>query len=365
MPALFEGRLGVIQRVLPTYRVPFFEMLAQSCTDGLSLLAGQPLPEEAIVTAGSLKGASVFPAENIHIFSPGSSLYGCYQRGLVGWLDAWNPDALVVEANFRYLSSMMAIRWMKERGRPVLGWGLGAPVERGVFSALRNQFLQQFDGMIAYSQRGASQYAACGLPVDKIFVAHNAAVPVPAHPLPTRPSAFSERPNLLFVGRLQARKRIPALLRACASLPDFIRPRLVIVGDGPESAELQALATNLYPQAEFVGAKHGADLEPYFLEADLFVLPGTGGLAVQQAMSFGLPVIVARGDGTQDDLVRPENGWQIAPEDDDALFVALSSALSDISRLRVMGAESYKIVSTEINLQNMVNVFIQATGKRR
>ena len=45
------------------------------------------------------------------------------------------------------------------------------------------------------------------------------------------------------------------------------------------------------------------------------MLPGTGGLAVQQAMAHGLPVIVAQGDGTQDDLVRPENGWQIPPDD--------------------------------------------------
>ena len=43
----------------------------------------------------------------------------------------------------------------------------------------------------------------------------------------------------------------------------------------------------------------------HFAGADLFVLPGTGGLAVQEAMSYALPVIVAKGDGTQEDLVRP------------------------------------------------------------
>ena len=32
-------------------------------------------------------------------------------------------------------------------------------------------------------------------------------------------------------------------------------------------------------------------------------------------MSHGLPVIVAQGDGTQDDLVREENGWQIRLDD--------------------------------------------------
>ncbi len=48
----------------------------------------------------------------------------------------------------------------------------------------------------------------------------------------------------------------------------------------------------------------GRNLDSYFSSADLFVLPGTGGLAVQEAMSHGLPVIMGQGDGTNDDLVR-------------------------------------------------------------
>ena len=84
---------------------------------------------------------------------------------------------------------------------------------------------------------------------------------------------------------------------------------------------MEALAKQIYPSAEFIGAKHGDELKPYFAEADLFVLPGTGGLAVQEAMSHGLPVIVAKGDGTQDDLVRAENGWQIPPGDYGALGI--------------------------------------------
>jgi hypothetical protein len=35
-------------------------------------------------------------------------------------------------------------------------------------------------------------------------------------------------------------------------------------------------------------------------------------------------------------------------------------ALSDVRRLRTMGAESYRIVSEEINLEKMVEVFVQA-----
>ena len=357
---VFSGRLGLVQRVLPSYRVPFFDALAGQCPDGLSVFAGQPRPAESIDTSAALQRAQFAPARNIHIFSTSSPLYFCYQAGLLDWLKQWNPQALILEANFRYLATPAGMRWMKRRGRPLIGWGLGAPKERGPLGSLRQRFLRQFDALIAYSQTGAEQYAAAGIPAAHIFVAPNAVAPAPRGPLPLRPEDFAGRPTVLFVGRLQARKRLPALLRACAALPPALQPRLVIVGDGPEAASLRALAGDIYPAAEFVGAKHGAELEPFFLAADLFVLPGTGGLAVQQAMSYGLPVIVARGDGTQADLVRPANGWQITPEDDEALSASLREALLDVTRLREMGAESYRIVSQEINLEKMVSVFIAA-----
>ena len=362
----FGGRIGIVQRVLPAYRAPFFDALAASCTGGLSLFAGLPRAGESIATTTQLQIANYSPAQNIHFASPSSPLYICYQRGLTRWLDAWNPEALIIEANFRYLSSPAAIRWMHTRNHLVIGWGLGASVDRGPFSSLRQRFLRQFDAMIAYSQRGAEQYAAGGCPADRIFVAPNAVSPAPKHPLPQRADSFSPQPVILFVGRLQARKRIPSLLKACAELPAQLKPRLVIVGDGPELDNLRSLARSIFPAAEFPGAKHGQELAPYFLAADLFVLPGTGGLAVQEAMSYGLPVIVAQGDGTQNDLVRPlkgtspGNGWQIPPDDDAVLASTLREALSDVPRLRTMGAESYRIVAEEINLEKMVGVFAEA-----
>jgi glycosyltransferase involved in cell wall biosynthesis len=126
---------------------------------------------------------------------------------------------------------------------------------------------------------------------------------------------------------------------------------------------LEALASSIYPHTEFVGSRHGDELEPYYAMADLFVLPGTGGLAVQQAMAHGLPVVVAQGDGTQDDLVRARNGWQVIPGSLDSLVGALTTALADIPRLRLMGSESYRIVAEEINLEKMVGSFVTALNE--
>ena len=364
----FSGKLALQQRVLPNYRVLFFDLLASACDGGMSLFTGMPRPSEGITTAEELKVANYKAGRNIHLFSGSLTLY--YQHGFIDWLNDWDPAALIVEANSRCLSISSAVKWMHGRGRPVIGWGLGSPPLAGALrhgsgqafaefrQSRRLSFLKQFDALIAYSQRGAEEYAALGFPTKRIFVAHNSVSPSPPFPLPARTSTFSRKPCILFVGRLQARKRIDHLLRACAEIA--LEPRLVIIGDGPERNALESLAKEIYPNVEFIGAKHGAQLKPYFREADLFVLPGTGGLAVQEAMSYGLPVIVAQGDGTQDDLIRKENGWQIPPDNFEALASTMKDALSDIARLRKMGEESYRIVKEEINIEKMVETFITA-----
>jgi glycosyltransferase involved in cell wall biosynthesis len=361
MTTNYPGKLALLQRVLPTYRVPFFDMLAESCPGGLSLCAGEPRRSEAIETSEDLKVAKLSTTRNIHLL--GGALYLCYQTGLPRWLTAQNPDALIVEANPRYLSTAAAVRWMKARGRPVIGWGLGSPPLTGAQAAVREanrlKFVSQFDALLTYSQRGAAEYLALGYPSERIFVAPNAVAARPQHTIVERPPTFKKRPTLLFVGRLQRRKRLDLLLLACADLAPEMQPRLIVVGDGPERGILEELAQDVYPAARFAGTRHGADLVPFFAEADLFVLPGTGGLAVQEAMSHALPVIVAQGDGTQDDLVRPGNGWQIPPDDLTALTKTLQMALSDAPRLRKMGMESYRIVAREINLERMVDVFVE------
>ena len=363
----FRGKLALQQRVLPGYRAAFLEALGGACQGGLSVFAGAPLPVEGIEPAFTLVGADLVQARNWYIKDPSSPLFICWQGGFLRWLEQWQPQVLVVEANPRYPATRSAIRWMHQRRRPVIGWGLGAPPLSGRLAGLRRwerlSLLRSLDAMIAYSRSGAEQYRQLGLSPERVFVASNAADPAPQAPPPSRPERFLEHPTLLFVGRLQARKRLDLLLQACARLPGHCQPKLVIVGDGPAREELEALAQQVYPRAEFAGARHGSELEPYYAAADLFVLPGTGGLAVQQAMARALPVIVAQGDGTQDDLVRAANGWQVPPDDLEALAVTLLTALSDPARLRQMGVESYRIVKEEVNVEAMARVFVEVLNR--
>ncbi len=356
---LIPARLALQQRVFPEYRAPFFNLVAQSCLQGFSLFAGDPRAEEAIHTSPGLQNGDYQHTRNLHI-SRGKT-YVLYQRNFLDWLARWRPNVLIVEANARYLSTPIAIQWMKSRGLPVIGWGLGAPSAGKAESILRNNFLNSLDAVIAYSKAGAQQYADCGISPRRIFVAANAVAHRPTQAAPERPNSFKGgKPHLLFVGRLQERKKLDLLLQACAGLPTQLTPILTIIGDGPDRASLERLAKTVFPSAHFAGAKHGAELDPYFNQADLFVLPGTGGLAVQQAMAHALPVIVGQADGTQGELVRPENGVLLPTANLETLTTVLTSTLSDVVKLRAMGQASYRIVSEEVNLEAMLDSFAKA-----
>lgn len=355
---MIHARVGLQQRILPEYRVEFFDRLATACLQGLSVFAGSPRPEEAVETASRLTVANYARAHNLHLFS--GKAYCYWQLGVLPWLVRWQPRVLITEINPRNLSNPSAARWMRLRGRPVIGWGLGIPRGGALSSLLYRNLLRHMQAVISYSAGGAEQYIKAGMNPSRVFVAANAVTPRPATPPINRPAQIEGTPQILFVGRLQPRKRVDTLLHALAALPPEEQPRLVIVGDGPDRTRLEMLAWQVYPQTTFAGAKHGVELEPYFTAADLFVLPGTGGLAVQQAMAHSLPVIVGRADGTQGELVRPENGWLLPDDSQPALTAVIRQALSDLPALRNKGLASYRIVAEEVNIESMVQTFTRA-----
>ena len=356
---MIHARVGLQQRILPEYRVAFFDRLATACLQGLSVFAGEPRPEEAVETARRLSIANFARARNLHLGS--GRTYTYWQLGMLPWLCRWQPRALIMEINPRNLSNPSAARWMRLRGRPVIGWGLGIPSGGFFSSLLHRNLLRHMQAVIAYSESGAAQYIKAGMDPARVFVAANAVTPRPTTPPIERPSFFTDdTPQVLFVGRLQPRKRLDTLLRALAALPGEIKPHLTIIGDGPDRTRLEMLSWEIYPRTTFTGARHGAELEPYFASSDLFILPGTGGLAVQQAMAHSLPVIVGKADGTQVDLVSQDNGWLLKDGSQQELTDAIRQALSDLPVLRRKGLASYRVVSEEVNIETMVQTFTRA-----
>lgn len=100
-------------------------------------------------------------------------------------------------------------------------------------------------------------------------------------------------PVFLSVGRVAVEKNLEAFL-------DLDLPGTkVIVGDGPARASLE----EAYPDAIFLGEKHGEALAEIYAAADVFVFPNrsdTFGLVLLEALASGLPVAAFPAKGPRD-----------------------------------------------------------------
>jgi glycosyltransferase involved in cell wall biosynthesis len=128
----------------------------------------------------------------------------------------------------------------------------------------------------------------------------------------------TDRPRVLFVGRLSRAKNVDVLLDALNGLP------CTIVGDGPERAALEVRA----PQAIFAGAVDFDRVLGFYETHDVLVLASeTEGWpkAIVEAMAFGL-VCIGSDRGLIPQILGEGRGLVVPPRDVEALAAALRCA---------------------------------------
>ena len=149
----------------------------------------------------------------------------------------------------------------------------------------------------------------------------------------------SEQIALLFPARLTQRKRPLDLARAldsCRDLPLFA----LVVGDGPEREPLARALEGAGLPHLITGVVDPFEMPRYFTAADAFVLLSDydpSPKSLNEALNYGLPVVVSTAAGTTGDLVREgQNGFLVAPGDIEGISRKLR-ALVDADRT-AMGA---------------------------
>jgi glycosyltransferase involved in cell wall biosynthesis len=139
---------------------------------------------------------------------------------------------------------------------------------------------------------------------------------------------------LLFLSRIHPKKGVFELLRAWHEIRnDFKDWHLILAGpdlDGySKRTQREALNYQLMDQVTFTGMLSGRDREAALANSDLFVLPTHSenfGIAIAEALAFGLPVITTKGAPWKE-LTAHKCGWWIDLGDAE-LMQCLKSALS-------------------------------------
>ena len=170
--------------------------------------------------------------------------------------------------------------------------------------------------------------------------------------------------RILHIGRLVKWKRVDLLIHAVKKLVNsFPTLQLVIIGDGPEKEYLMNQADNegVADHILFTGAIHEPRmLGMYMNESAIYVLAGMGGLSINDAMAYGLPIVCSVCDSTERDLVEDgKNGFFFKENDVDSLVQILERLLRSPELCKQMGEKSKQIIESKINLETVSSLYRQ------
>ena len=256
-------------------------------------------------------------------------------------LERARPDAVAV-AGWGAAESAIALRWARERGVPAVMMTESQKDDASRASWrewLKRRLLARAGAALVGGPPHADYVAALGMPRERIFLGYDA-VDVRHFgreaDRAARPAGMPER-YLLASSRFVAKKNLPILIAAHGSVFGRTGPALVLLGDGPERAVVEA-ARSHHPDPSRVllpGFRGYADLPALYAHAEGFVHVPTHeqwGLVVSEAMACGTPVLASAPCGAARTLIEDGSNGLVCEADQDAVERGLA-------RLWAMGPE--------------------------
>lgn len=230
--------------------------------------------------------------------------------------------------------------------------------------------------VVTVCQPFVQQLTSRGVPEARITVQHNS---VPPYQAPEEAAVEELRNRLgvgknefvmLAVGRLSAEKGFADLLEAAAlarqNAPEF---RLVLVGEGPERAPLEASIARLGLAGRVLLPGHFHRMAPWYALADALVMPshseGSPNVLLE-AMAAGLPVVATTVGGIPEMASDGETAFLVAPHQPAGLGQAIARVVSDPALAAVMGTAAKKRAeerfSTAAHYRSLIRVYERLIG---
>lgn len=359
-------RVVIVQRRLTHYRVPMFELLRESLGAGgigLDLLVGEGTARERErKDAGEIAWARKLPTL---YFAGGKVCWQPYLQHLHG------ADLVVVTQENGLLANHLLL-W---RSRPFKRafWGHGANLQSKHPNGLRERFKRwtttRADWWFAYTDLSAELVRSAGFPDSQITVLNNTVdtsemerVKKSLDPAEVdalrRSLGFQDHPVGVFLGSLDAPKRLAFLLRAAEAIriemPEF---RLLIIGDGAERRLVEDWC-GAHPWARWLGSKYGREKAILLALGRVLLNPGAVGLGILDSFVFELPTITTNCGlhGPEIAYLQSNHNGLVTADDLNAYVKASIELLRNPKRLAVL-RDGCGMSAKELTLENMVDRF--------
>lgn len=325
-----------------------------------------------VTTLGLGREDSPLASDGDKILFPGRYI-GRLRRVLVrrGWgvrklrreLRSLNPD--IILAHFATDAATVSGA-ARELGIPVVTVLHGYDVTRNhAPNVLRRvqRGLGEANALVAVSAFVKANAVALGGRPDRIHVLP-IGIPTP-HASPIRHQERSEQhacrdSDVVFVGRLTAKKGVNDLLDAIAALnASDVHPRVRIIGDGDMRSELENRANAMESEIAFLGAMSPEGVRRELGCARLFVAPSKTapdgdsegfGMVFLEAALAGLPVVSYRHGGVPEAVADGRSGALVEEGDVQGLAETIKALLENEAGLREMGDFGRERVVREFNV---------------
>jgi len=178
--------------------------------------------------------------------------------------------------------------------------------------------------------------------------------------LPRAPESTTFR--FVSVGRMVRSKNFELIVRAVELMKaDGLAESycVTIVGDGPDQNRLMSMVESKGLQKEIVferGVYEPESLYRKLLDSDVAIMPGLGGLFLNDCLMASLPVLCSVGDGTEDVLItHGKTGLRFAENDETSLRHWMVFCLRNRALIRGMRRNCRSIIDTEMNVWTVIN----------
>jgi glycosyltransferase involved in cell wall biosynthesis len=299
-------------------------------------------------------------------------------RDLTDHLARLRPDVLFCHG---YKANLLGRVAARRQGVPAVAVSRGWTRENWkvrFYEALDRWHLRRMDRVVAVSEAQAAKVRACGIPVERVRVIHNAIDPERfAGPDPTYRAKllrYFRQPRTRIIGaagRLSPEKGFDVLVAAAAKVvSEDDTVGFLLFGEGPCKASLVKQINAAGLSRFFVLSGFRADLDRFFPFLDLLVLPSyTEGLpnVVLEAFAGGVPVVATAVGGTPEVVEDGVSGYLTPPGDSAALAGRILDALSSEQNLRDLGLRGRQCVlehfTFERQAQRYLELLTELTGR--
>ena len=275
------------------------------------------------------------------------------------WLEVHRPDAVILPG-YANRVARAGLRWCRRnrKGAVLMFETQERDLRRSWYKELVKRFLvAQADAVFGGGKTHLAYAHKLGMPADRCFDGYDVVDNAFWHE--RAEAARNGNPNehnpyFFAVGRFVPKKNFPGLVRAFSEfrrMPGHGQWRLVIGGDGPERARIEAeiAAAGLGDAVVLPGYLDAEASARWLGRAAAFIMPSSHeeqwGLVVNEAMAAGTPAIVSDSCGCAPDLISEgETGLLFSPARPESLVGAMARmAESPELRARLTAGAAYRV----------------------